>query len=129
MANRTFAIGDLVGDLEARTVRQVAALDADDTLVLGTPIGPQSAETIEPAREPPVRAATSPRVATMRRLARRPGGWPEFVIPPATVARTLALPAAHALDGDTPARHRAPRDAAGVLLPDDVVDEIPPLIT
>lgn len=93
MAGRTFAIGDIHGDLTAvfRLLSTLPELDARDTLVfVGDYLdrGPRSAEVIDYLRRLP--RETPARVVTLRgnhedawlRVIER-GGWPEFVLPPA----------------------------------------------
>lgn len=90
MAGRTFAIGDIHGDIEAlRTILfRIPGLDADDTLVfLGDYLdrGPRSADVIHLLRTLPER--TKAKVVALRgnhedawiEVVER--GWPEFVIP------------------------------------------------
>jgi serine/threonine protein phosphatase 1 len=91
MANRTYAIGDIHGDLEqlTRLLQRLPPLDADDTLVfLGDYVdrGPHSAQVIEFVRKT-LPQTTSARIVTLRgnhedawlRVVSR--GWPEFVYP------------------------------------------------
>jgi serine/threonine protein phosphatase 1 len=90
MAGRTFAIGDIHGDLTAlfRLLSGLPELDAGDTLVfVGDYIdrGPQSAQVIDYLRRLP--EMTPAKIVTLRgnhedawlRVIDR--GWPEFVLP------------------------------------------------
>ncbi len=90
MAGRTFATGDIHGDLEAllRVEKQLPTLDQGDTLVfLGDYVdrGPSSAQVIEHLRSLPKR--TPAKVVTLRGnhedawLRVIEHGWPEFVGP------------------------------------------------
>lgn len=91
MAGRTFAIGDIHGDLDAlqKLLAGLPELDAGDTLVfVGDYIdrGPQSAEVVAFLREFP--GQTPAKVVYLRgnhedawlRVVDR--GWPEFILPP-----------------------------------------------
>ena len=91
MAHRTFAIGDIHGDLEAleRLLAQLPVLDAEDSLVfVGDYVdhGPRVAEVVELVRRG-LAGRTPARVVALRgnhedawlRVVRR-GGWPEFVL-------------------------------------------------
>ncbi|MCA9620383.1 MAG: serine/threonine protein phosphatase [Myxococcales bacterium] len=91
MAGRTFATGDIHGDLDAllRIEALLPPLDEGDTLVfVGDYIdrGPRSAQVIDHLRSLPRR--TPARVVTLRGnhedawLKVVDHGWPEFVIPP-----------------------------------------------
>ncbi len=91
MANRTFAVGDIHGDLAQleALLSILPALDAEDTIVfLGDYLdrGPDSAKVVELLRnELPRRCAA--RVITLRGshedawLKVRREGWPEFILP------------------------------------------------
>ncbi|RLB65000.1 MAG: hypothetical protein DRI90_03200 [Deltaproteobacteria bacterium] len=90
MAGRTFATGDIHGDLDAllRVEKQLPTLDRGDTLVfLGDYVdrGPSSAQVIEHLRSLPSR--TPAKVVTLRGnhedawLRVIDQGWPEFVGP------------------------------------------------
>jgi len=91
MANRTFAVGDIHGDLEAllRVIGKLPTLDEKDTLIfLGDYMdrGKQSAQVIEFLRHR-LPTQTKARVVTLRGnhedgwLRVIEGGWPEFVGP------------------------------------------------
>jgi serine/threonine protein phosphatase 1 len=91
MAGRTFAIGDVHGDIVAlkTLLARLPTLDDLDTLVfLGDYIdrGPRSKDVIEFVREVQQRAPM--KVVTLRGnhedgwLRVAAGGWPEFVLPP-----------------------------------------------
>ena len=90
MTGRSFAIGDIHGDVESleRLLRRLPPLDGDDTLVfVGDYIdrGPCSREVVAFVRELPARTAA--RVVALRgnhedawlRVIDR--GWPEFILP------------------------------------------------
>lgn len=90
--NRTFAIGDIHGDLDQlrRLLDRLPALDKGDTLVfLGDYVdrGPQSAQVIDFVRRR-LPKMTKAKVVTLRGnhedawLRVIDGGWPEFVVPP-----------------------------------------------
>lgn len=115
MAGRTFAIGDIHGDLTAlfRLLSTLPELDARDTLVfVGDYLdrGPSSAEVIDYLRRLP--SQTPAQVITLRgnhedgwlRVVER--GWPEFVLPPAngclaTLRSYLGRPPPAELEGAT----------------------------
>ena len=91
MAGRTFATGDIHGDLDAllRNEAQLPKLDAADTLVfVGDYVdrGPSSAQVIEHLRSLPHQ--TPAKVVTLMGnhedawLRIMTYGWPEFVLPP-----------------------------------------------
>ena len=91
MANRTFAVGDIHGDLEAllRVMGKLPVLDEKDTLLfLGDYMdrGMQSAQVLDFLRNR-LPARTKARVVTLRGnhedgwLRVVEGGWPEFVAP------------------------------------------------
>jgi serine/threonine protein phosphatase 1 len=91
MANRTFAVGDIHGDLEAllRVIGKLPTLDDKDTLIfLGDYMdrGMQSAQVIDFLRKR-LPTQTKARVVTLRGnhedgwLRVIEGGWPEFVGP------------------------------------------------
>lgn len=134
MANRTFAIGDVHGDLEAlRTVLgKLPPLDADDTLVfLGDYLdrGPQSAETIEFVRHELPKQVRA-KIVTLRGnhedgwLRVASGGWPEFVIPLGNgcLATLRSYRQRMHFDGDMPTREELREMQQGSFFPDDVVD-------
>ena len=92
MAGRTFAIGDIHGDVKPLflLMSRLPELDAGDTLVfMGDYIdrGPDSAEVVAYVRELP--AMTAAKIVTLRgnhedswlRVIDE-GGWPSFVMPP-----------------------------------------------
>src|SRR5215471_4375763 len=91
MAKRTFAIGDIHGDLEAlfKILSCFPSLTKDDTLVfVGDYIdrGPKSRDVVEYIRK--LSSQTSAKVVCLRgnhedawlRVIER--GWPEYVLPP-----------------------------------------------
>jgi serine/threonine protein phosphatase 1 len=90
MAGRTFAIGDIHGELRhlVALLSALPPLDAKDTLVfLGDYVdrGPQSAQVVELVRRLP--NETPARVVTLRGshedawVRVRRAGWPEFILP------------------------------------------------
>ncbi len=133
--NRTFAIGDIHGDLvhlEA-VLRQFPALDADDTIVfIGDLIdrGPRSAEVVElvrhglPRRTPAkiVVVRGSHEDAWHRVLTK---GWPEFILPVgngtlATLRSFTGGP--HPKEGEVPEKAEYVSMFAGDFFPADVRD-------
>lgn len=135
MPGRTFAIGDIHGDIQAlRTLLddRLPALDASDTLVfVGDYIdrGPDSAGVIRLLRELPRR--TPARVVALRGnhedawLEVVDHGWPEFVFP----RSNGCLEALRSFQGrPVPDEHEAPTGEEmavmldGAFLPADVVD-------
>jgi serine/threonine protein phosphatase 1 len=91
VSGRTFAIGDIHGDLEGleRVFRCFPKLEATDTVVfVGDYLdrGPQSAQVVEFVRK--LQREGPPRVVALRGnhedawLRVISQGWPEFVIPP-----------------------------------------------
>jgi serine/threonine protein phosphatase 1 len=101
LAGRTFAIGDIHGDLLhlRALVDHLPALDDRDTLVfLGDYLdrGPQSAEVVDYLRVK-LRARTKAKVVTLRgshedawlKVLRE--GWPEFILPVGNGCRATAL--------------------------------------
>ena len=91
MANRTFAVGDIHGDLAAleRCLAKLPKLDAKDTMVLlGDYVdrGPQSAQVVEFVRKELPKRIPGKLVCLRGNhedgwLRVASGGWPEFVIP------------------------------------------------
>jgi len=91
MAHRTFAIGDIHGDLDAllKLLSCLPTLDKDDTVVLlGDYVdrGPKSAEVVEYVRH--MGDSVPAKIVALRGnhedawLRVVDGGWPEFVLPP-----------------------------------------------
>lgn len=133
MAGRTFAVGDIHGDLQAVTtlLAKLPTLDAGDTLVLlGDYIdrGPDSARVVELVRRLP--GQTPAKVVALRgnhedswlRVIDR--GWPEFIIPPgngclACFRSFTSGPVA--ADDAMPTREELKVMATGSFFPADVV--------
>jgi serine/threonine protein phosphatase 1 len=134
MVGRTFAIGDIHGDLETlvRFLSYLPPLESTDTLVfMGDYIdrGPQSAQLIRFLRGLP--AETHAKVVTLRgnhedswlRVIDR--GWPEFVLPPgngclAALRSFTGGPMPVFEEEPTPKEMKAL--LSGSFLPQDVVD-------
>jgi serine/threonine protein phosphatase 1 len=134
MANRTFAIGDIHGDLAAleRTLAKLPPLDADDTIILmGDYVdrGPNSAQVIAFVRtELPNRVPC--KVIALRGnhedgwLRVASGGWPEFVIPIANgcLAMLRSFREQPYTEGEMPSREELLSMQSGEFIPDDVVN-------
>ena len=132
MAGRTFAIGDIHGDVVAlqTVLMRIPAIDEQDTIVfLGDYIdrGPRSKEVVDVVRE--VKSRAPAKVVTLRGnhedgwLRVLDGGWPEFVMPPgngclAAARSFLGLPYK---DGDLPNREEIDMMKSGSFFPEDVV--------
>ena len=133
MAGRTFAVGDIHGDLHAlwRLLSKFPELDAQDTVVfLGDYLdrGPRSKDVIEYVRKLP--NETRARVVALRgnhedawlRVVER--GWDGFVLPPingclaAYRSFTGGPPAA---EGEEPQPHEKHAMMSGAFLPPDVL--------
>lgn len=133
MAHRTFAVGDIHGELGhlRALVAKLPLLDADDTLVfLGDYLdrGPQSEEVVRVVRA--FSRELGCKVVTLRgnhedawlRVLER--GWPEFVFPPGNGC--LATMRSY-VDGRAPGEDEMPAKEevemlfAGAFFPDDVV--------
>jgi serine/threonine protein phosphatase 1 len=134
MAKRTFAIGDIHGDiahLEALLSR-LPALDADDTIVfLGDYVdrGPDSAEVVALVRDG-MTARTPAKIVALKGshedawLKVRERGWPEFVMPVgngclATLRSFTGGPPP--VDEEMPTKEEFLSMLGGRFLPDDVV--------
>jgi serine/threonine protein phosphatase 1 len=134
MAGRTFAIGDIHGDLDAleKLLSNLPPLDKDDTLVfVGDYIdrGPKSAEVVEFLRAMP--GQTPAKVVLLRgnhedgwlRVIER--GWPEFTLPQgngclATLRSFLGRPQPREDEGFT--RDDFEPLMKGTFFPPDVVE-------
>lgn len=133
MAGRTFAIGDIHGEIEhlLRLLHKLPALDAEDTLVfLGDYLdrGPDSAKVVtglrglsEKLRAKVVCLRGNHEDAWLRVIDR---GWDEFVFP----SRNGCLATLRSFTGGAPAReaelpeqHEAEALFGGSFFPDDVV--------
>jgi serine/threonine protein phosphatase 1 len=130
---RTFAIGDVHGDIDAlkRVLGDFPDLGADDTLVfVGDYLdrGPSSAEVIQFVRDLPNQ--TKAKVVCLRgnhedawvRVIER--GWPEYVLPPmngclACLRSFQGKPAPE--DGERPSREELELMLTGKFFPPDVV--------
>lgn len=134
MGKRTFAIGDIHGDLSAleRCLALLPPLTADDTVVLmGDYVdrGPKSAQVVHYVRN------VLPKRVPARLVALRgnhedgwlrvaSGGWPEFVVPvPNGCLATLrSYQDAPVVENEIPGRADIMAMQLGEFLPDDVVD-------
>lgn len=135
MTRRTFAVGDIHGDLAAlqRTLRLLPALTTEDTLVLmGDYLdrGPSSAEVVRFLREE-LPARVPGKLVCLRGnhedgwLRVASGGWPEFVIPPgngclATLRSFRGEPTP--TEGSFPSREELMLMQHGEFFPADVVN-------
>ncbi len=134
MAQRTFAVGDIHGDLEAlkKAIAKLPLLDDKDTLVfLGDYIdrGANSAEVVQYIRTelPNVLGA---KLVCLRGnhedgwLRVASGGWPEFVIPLANgcLATLRSFRQQPWADGDLPTREELQTMQHGGFFPEDVLD-------
>jgi serine/threonine protein phosphatase 1 len=133
MAGRTFAIGDIHGDLDAlfKLLACFPTLDKDDTLVfVGDYIdrGPKSAEVIDFIRKLPKN--TPAKVVALRGnhedawLKVVTGGWPEFVLPPGNgclqaMRSFLKLPMPN--DGEEATPEERDQMMLGAFFPEDVI--------
>lgn len=135
MAGRTFAIGDIHGDLEQlfKILACFPPLEKDDTVVfMGDYIdrGPKSADVINFIRDLQSKGETKAKVIALRgnhedawlRVIER--GWPEFVLPPPNGC----LAAMRSFTGGKPPQpDEEPRDderallLSGQFFPDEVV--------
>lgn len=133
MATRTFAIGDIHGDVDAlyRVLAALPELTPADTIVfVGDYVdrGPRSRQVIEYVRSLP--SQTAARVVTLRgnhedawlRVVER--GWPEFTLPPsngclATLRSYLDKPPPS--EGEPLATEELPAILKGTFFPPDVV--------
>ena len=131
---RTFAIGDIHGDLEAllKVVDRLPPLEPSDTVVfVGDYVdrGPQSSQVVNYVRR---LARDSPaKVVTLRGnhedawLRVIEGGWPEFVLPPGNGClqamrsfQGLRMPA----EGEEPTAEEKKMLSTGAFFPPEVVD-------
>ena len=134
MANRTFAVGDIHGDLEAleKALGKLPSLDAQDTMVLmGDYIdrGPDSAKVIEFVRSELPRRIPGKLVCLRGNhedgwLRVASGGWPEFVIPLANgcLATLRSFRNQPKNDRDLPTREELLAMQSGEFFPDEIVD-------
>jgi serine/threonine protein phosphatase 1 len=134
MANRTFAVGDIHGDLAAlkATLAKLPPLDDKDTLVLmGDYVdrGPHSAQVIEFVRSELPKQIPGKLVCLRGNhedgwIRVASGGWPEFVIPLANgcLAMLRSFRDQSVREGELPTREELTTMQSGSFLPDDVVD-------
>jgi len=134
MANRTFAVGDIHGDLVAleKTLAKLPPLDDKDTMILmGDYVdrGDKSAQVIEYVRKELPKRVPGKLVALRGNhedgwLRVASGGWPEFVIPVANgcLATLRSYRNQACIDGEIPSREELQTMQNGLFLPDDVVD-------
>ena len=134
MANRTFAVGDIHGDLAAlkKTLAKLPKLDAEDTVILmGDYIdrGPESAQVIAFVRNELPRLVPGKLVCLRGNhedgwLRVASGGWPEFVIPLANgcLATLRSFKNEPVGEHDMPTRDELVAMQSGEFLPDDIVD-------
>lgn len=133
MAQRTFAVGDIHGDLDAlmRVMGKLPELDDKDTLIfLGDYMdrGPQSAQVIDFLRNR-LPKKTKAHLVVLRGnhedgwLRVVDGGWPEFVAPEGNGCLACArsfLGRSYAA-GDTPTQEEMGMMLSGSFFPKDVV--------
>ena len=133
MAQRTFAIGDIHGDLEQLTtlLGRLPSLDATDTLVfLGDYVdrGPKSAQVIAYIRHE-LPHLTPAKIVCLRgnhedawlRVVSR--GWPEFVFPGGNgCLQCMRSYTNSSHDGSTPTQEELEIMLHGKFFPDDVVE-------
>lgn len=134
MANRTYAIGDIHGDVDAlkTLISRLPPLDAQDTLVfLGDYLdrGPQSAQTIDFIRHDLPHLVPAKIVclrgnhedAWMRVVTQ---GWPEFVFPPGNGCLACLRSYTGGPTGDSivPTPEELESMLAGSFFPPDVVE-------
>jgi len=133
MAGRTFAIGDIHGDIEAlrRLVGRLPPLDAKDTIVfVGDYVdrGPASAEVIDFVRRE-LPGSTKAKVIALRGnhedgwLRVASGGWPQFVIPAPNgcVATLRSFTSAARRDGELATKDEIDRMLRPTFFPRDVL--------
>lgn len=134
MANRTFAIGDIHGDLDALTtlIDRLPPMDAQDTVVfLGDYVdrGPKSAQTVDFVRHQlphriPAKIVTlrgNHEDAWMRVVGQ---GWPEFVFPAGNgcLACLRSFTGGPAGDSAIPTHGELESMLRGKFFPPDVVE-------
>ena len=134
MANRTFAVGDIHGDLAAlkKAISKITQLDATDTMVLmGDYLdrGAESAQVIEWVRTELPKLVPGKLVCLRGNhedgwLRVASGGWPEFVIPIANgcLATLRSYRGQPCNEGEIPSKEELTSMQSGEFLPDDVVD-------
>ncbi len=134
MANRTFAVGDIHGDLAAleKAISKIPNLDAQDTMVLmGDYLdrGEKSAQVIDFVRKELPKRVPGKLVCLRGNhedgwLRVASGGWPEFVIPIANgcLATLRSYRGQPCEEGEIPTKEELITMQHGEFLPDDVVD-------
>lgn len=133
MAGRTFAIGDIHGDLrELQTLlMRMPPLDSEDTIVfLGDYVdrGPRSKQVIDLVRDLQQRAPA--KVIALRGnhedgwLRVVAGGWPEFVLPPPNgcLAALRSYTGFPYKEGDLPTMEEVEQMKSGSFFPKDVLE-------
>ncbi len=134
MANRTFAVGDIHGDVAAleRTLAKLPPLDDKDTMIfMGDYVdrGDKSAQVVEFVRTVMPKRFPGKLVCLRGNhedgwLRVASGGWPEFVIPVANgcLATLRSYRNQGCIDGEIPSREELQTMQNGLFLPDDVVN-------
>ena len=133
MANRTFAIGDVHGDITAlkTLLVRMPPIDSDDTIVfLGDYVdrGPRSKDVVELVRDLQKRAPA--KIITLRGnhedgwLRVLSGGWPEFVMPPPNgcLAALRSYTGKPYLEGDRPTKEEIVLMTSGEFFPKEVIE-------
>ncbi len=134
MTDRTFAIGDIHGDLQAlkRLIGKLPTLDAKDTLVfVGDYIdrGPQSKQVIDFIRHT-LPKETKAKIVALRGnhedgwLRVATGGWPEFVLPEPNgcLATLRSFTDKLHFEGDTPNKDEFASMMQADFFPEDVIN-------
>jgi serine/threonine protein phosphatase 1 len=134
MANRTFAVGDIHGDLAAlkKAIAKLPPLDASDTMIfMGDYLdrGAESAQVIEWVRK------ELPKLVPGKLICLRgnhedgwirvaSGGWPEFVVPVANgcLATLRSYKNQPCAENEIPTREELVTMQSGEFFPDEVVD-------
>jgi serine/threonine protein phosphatase 1 len=134
MAKRTFAIGDIHGDLEAleKALALLPALDKEDTVVLlGDYVdrGPDSARVIDFVRHDLPKRVPGKLVVLRGNhedgwLRVASGGWPEFVIPVPNgcLAMLRSYQRREVKEDEIPSREDLATMQLGEFIPTDVID-------
>ncbi len=134
MANRTFAVGDIHGDLVAlkAALGKLPALDEKDTVVLlGDYVdrGPESAQVVDFVRHELPKQLPGKLVCLRGNhedgwLRVASGGWPEFVIPAGNgcLATLRSYRGQRSRDLELPTKEELTTMQQGAFLSDDIVD-------
>lgn len=134
MAKRTFAIGDIHGDLEAleKALALLPELDAEDTVVLlGDYVdrGPHSAQVIDYVRHDLPKKIPGKLVVLRGNhedgwLRVASGGWPEFVIPVPNgcLAMLRSYQRREVKEDEIPSREDLATMQLGEFIPTEVID-------